>query len=278
MNNPLMQYFRHAKVWVKLPTKGQYNAAGDLDLTDTYEVAVRPLSSLDNIMLKTPDALMNGEALYNVIQSCVPAIKNVKNLSQPDLTAVTIGIRIASHGPNQEISCVCPSCKHENDVSFNLNHYLDTQTEVEHPKSIEIDNELIVYVRPFNMEQRNLELLQEFEQNKAVRLINSNDDLNESEKFEEFSKHINEAAINQFETVAKSVLKIVIKETNQEVTDINYIREFIMGITSNQSNTIMTAIRELNESGVKNDLEIKCEKCEHKWSQKLDFDPTSFFD
>lgn len=278
MNNPLMQYFRHAKIWVKLPTKGAYNDPDDLELSDSHEVAVRPLSSLDNIMLKTPDALMNGEALYNVIKSCVPAIKQVKNLSQPDLTAITIAIRIASHGANQELTCECPNCKHSNEISFNLNGYLDTMTDVPFPKSIDVDNNLVVHVRPFNLEQRNLELLQEFEQNKAIRIINGNDELSETEKFEAFSKHINSAAINQFETIARSILKIVIKESKTEVTDINHIREFIMGITSAQSTTIMNAIRELNEAGIDNTLHIKCEECGHDWTQRLDFDPTSFFD
>ena len=278
MTNPLQQYFRVAKTYVRLPTKGAYNAPQDIDFAANFEVGVSPLTAIDHMMLKTPDALLNGETLLKVVQSCVPAVKNIKKLTQPDINVIMVAIRVASNGPIQEFDCSCPKCKHDNHISVNLAHYLDTCDSVTPHKSVDLGNDLVVYVRPFDFEQRNLQLINDFEETKAVRSINNSTDKSEADQMHELSEHINKSAHRLFDLVSKSVVKIVIKSNNQTVTEPEHIREFIASINKHQSDVIIDSIRELNEMGIQRTASVECQQCAHQWQQDLDFDPTSFFD
>jgi hypothetical protein len=277
-NNPLQQYFRTPKVFVKLPSNGAYNKPEDIEFSANQEVGICALTVIDQLLLKTPDALLNGETLLQVIKSCVPAIKNVKALTQPDINALVIGIRVASNGSKFEFDAMCPSCQAENKMEINLNHYLDSIQTIEENKTVELNNELVIYVKPYNFEQRNLQLLNEFDEKKAVKIIEMNEQMSETEKLTELSRHVNAMASRTFDIVANSISKIFIKGSNQTVTDQNHISEFIKGISKDQAEAIMNAIKELNNSGVGKTTKLKCEKCEHEWEQEIDFDPSSFFD
>ena len=57
--NPLKQYFRQPSVFVRLPTKGIWYKNGEVTLTGDNEVAIYPMSAIDDIMLNTPDAMLN---------------------------------------------------------------------------------------------------------------------------------------------------------------------------------------------------------------------------
>jgi DNA-directed RNA polymerase subunit M/transcription elongation factor TFIIS len=278
MSNPLQQYFRTPKVFVKLPTQGHYNNSADIEFSANNEVGVCALTVIDQLLLKTPDALLNGETLLQVIKSCVPAVKNVRALTQPDINALVIGIRVASNGPKFEFEVLCPSCSHENEVSLDLNHYLDSMGTVEENKTVDLNGDLTVHVKPYTFEQRNLQLLNEFDEVRALKVIDGNTEQTETEKMTTLSHHVNTMAGRTFDIVANSITKIVIKEGNQTVTDQAHIAEFIKGISKEQAQAIMAAIKELNNSGVGKTANLKCEKCDHSWEQEIDFDPTSFFD
>ena len=128
MNNPLSNYFRQPKLYIKLPSHGEFYAEGSLDRSDIDEYAVYAMTAKDELMFKTPDALMNGQATVEVIKSCVPAIKNPWQMPSIDLDAVLIAIRLATYGENLDVSSSCPSCGHLNDYILNLLQYLDTVT------------------------------------------------------------------------------------------------------------------------------------------------------
>jgi hypothetical protein len=62
------------------------------------------MTAKDELMLKTPDALMNGQATVEVIKSCVPSIKNPWHMPSIDIDTILIAIRIATYGENMEFS------------------------------------------------------------------------------------------------------------------------------------------------------------------------------
>ena len=55
-----------------------------IDMTSTTELPVSPMTAMDEIKFKTPDALMNGQGVVDVIQSCIPDIKNIPILIRID--------------------------------------------------------------------------------------------------------------------------------------------------------------------------------------------------
>ena len=75
-DNPLKGYFRRPSIYIKLPSGGNYWPQGMLEMPENGELPVYPMTAIDEITYRTPDALFNGQALVDVIQSCIPAIKN----------------------------------------------------------------------------------------------------------------------------------------------------------------------------------------------------------
>ena len=110
-DNPLAGYFRKPAVHMTLPSGGQFYPPGSLEMPPTGELPVYPMSALDEISYKTPDALFNGSAVIDVIKSCIPAIKDPWQMSAIDLPAILTNIRIASFGHMMEIDTQCPKCK-----------------------------------------------------------------------------------------------------------------------------------------------------------------------
>jgi hypothetical protein len=72
--NPLRKYFRQPKVFTTLPSRGKYYAEGVLDMPSTNELPVFAMTAKDELIIKTPDALLNGQATVDIIKSCIPNI------------------------------------------------------------------------------------------------------------------------------------------------------------------------------------------------------------
>ncbi len=67
-NNPLKQYFRRPAVYMKLPSAGKDYEPGVIDMPETGELPVYPMTAIDEITTRTPDALFNGTALVELVR------------------------------------------------------------------------------------------------------------------------------------------------------------------------------------------------------------------
>ena len=118
--NPLKNYFRTPGLHLKLPSGGKGWPPGSLDMPPTGDIPVLPMTAVDEITYRTPDALFNGSAIVTVIQSCCPNIKNAWAAPSMDITALLIAIRLASYGNDLEVASVCPACQTEGDYTLDL--------------------------------------------------------------------------------------------------------------------------------------------------------------
>ena len=109
-SNPLKKYFRQPSIYVTLPSGANY-APEVLEPSKSGEIGVMPMTAKDEIRFKTPDALMNGEGVVQVIQSCVPQIKDAWNIKSYDLDTILIAIRIATYGETMDINFTVPGAK-----------------------------------------------------------------------------------------------------------------------------------------------------------------------
>ena len=128
--NPLKQYFRRPSIYLKLPSGGKYYPEGSIELPENNEVPIYPMTAIDEITSKTPDALFNGIAVTEIIKSCVPNIKDPWQVPATDLDALLIAIRAATNGNMLDVESSCPSCKEES--SYNINLVGLTQTGIEY--------------------------------------------------------------------------------------------------------------------------------------------------
>ena len=123
--NPLKQYFRQPAIYLRLPTGGKYWPSGSIELTHNGEFPVYPMTAIDEITYRTPDALFNGQAVITVIQSCIPNVKDAWQAPTTDINSMLVAIRLASYGHELEISSTCPSCETSEDYALDLRNILD---------------------------------------------------------------------------------------------------------------------------------------------------------
>jgi len=277
MSNPLSQYFHTPKAYVQLPTQGRFYPPDFVETSANGEVAVYPLTAIDQIMLKTPDALLNGDALLSVFKNCVPGVKDPKQLVEPDINTLLVAIRIASAGSTMEVETTCPNCGKEHNFGIDLSGFIETQSTVEGPTYVEIDGALQVFLRPYNFQQRNLQLLNEVEQARSIKVLEETE-TTDAEKISSVTKQINQMAQRTLDIMSMSITEIKIISSGETVTNPGYIQEFVKGIPTTSANAIIDKLKELNSIGVDTETSFQCDNCSHSWSQRIDFDPTSFFE
>lgn len=170
MTNPLTQYFRQPSIYIKLPSQGQNYPAGTLDMPANGELAVYPMTAIDEITYRTPDALFNGQATVNVIQSCVPSIKDGWIIPSVDLDTILIAIRIASYGHEMEFGTTCPACNNTSENTVDLRTVMDILSAPDYNTSITY-RDLEIFFRPLTYKTLNDNNQLQFEQQKLLQVI-----------------------------------------------------------------------------------------------------------
>ena len=145
--NPLSQYFRQPAIYIKLPSLGKYYPPGTIEMPETGDIPVLPMTAIDEITYRTPDALFSGQAVINVIQSCIPAIKNGWAIPSIDIDTILVGIRIASYGHEMDFSTTCPKCTHVADYGVDLRTVLDKITTPDYTQPIK-SGDIEIYFKP----------------------------------------------------------------------------------------------------------------------------------
>lgn len=273
--NPLKHYFRSIKFYLKLPSGSSYYHPSAVELTDTGEIGIMPMTGKDELVLKNPDALLNGEALIEVISSCVPGIKNPKLLLTNDIEAIITAIRYATYDDSLESEIECPKCKHKNSYKLNLQYAIDNITTLDSTYVINLSTGLSVFVKPYSYPELMKGLQSQFEQSKITKALESSATTEEDKMkvFGEVFKNISKLTV---ELMVSSIIKIVDEANNINVTDKKFINEFVQNIDRTSVNQIEDLIKQINLVGIKREFDAKCEKCNHTWQSEIDFNPVNF--
>jgi len=271
-NNPLKQYFRRPAIYLKLPSGGKLYALGVVNIPESGELAVYPMTAIDEISSKTPDALYNGTAMADIIKSCIPDIKDPWSINSIDLDAILIAIRAAAGGDDMSISSECPSCKEVAEYGVNLVGILSQLKSADYEKELTI-NELSIKFRPLSykemneagtsqMEAQRIFMMIEKEENEAIR----------AEKTQEALRFITEVTMK---ILSNTVTHI--RTPNVFVEEKEYILDFL----KNCDRETYIAIRDYNASlkaqtEIK-PLKIKCIHCQHEYEQQFTLNTSDFF-
>lgn len=236
--NPLQKYFRQPKIYVTLPSRGRYWNANDIDMTESGELPVFAMTAKDELGFKTPDSLLNGQSTVDVIQSCMPNIKNAWNMPSIDLDAVLVAIRIASYGEKMDINTTVPGIDEERTFQLDLRQILDQFQNVDFENVLEI-GELIVHLKPLTYREFTNNALQTFEEQRVFSVIN-NDKITEQEKLEKFNKSFKNLTQLNINMVSESISAIEIE--GETVAQRSYIQEFLQNADSSFYNAIIDHI------------------------------------
>jgi hypothetical protein len=271
--NPLANYFRQPKMYLRLPSHGKFYPEGALDTSEIGEYPVYAMTAKDELMFKTPDALMNWQATVEVIKSCIPAIKNPWAMPSLDLDAVLIAIRIATYGEQMDMNASCPACQHFNDFTLNLVSYLDSIAQTNYNTEISVPP-LLIHIRPYSYKEISRTAMKSLEQQKIFNVVN-NEDMPDEEKIEKFGESFVKLTQLTVDVVAGCITQIDTPEG--VVTDLDAINEFVENAPSDVFNAINTRVMDLKEQMSLKAQNVECSECKHTWTVEATMDQTNFF-
>lgn len=271
-DNPLKQYFRRPAVYLKLPSGGKTYKPEEVNIPHTGELPVYPMTALDEITAKTPDALFNGTAVVELIKSCIPDIKDPWVINSADLDAILIAIKAASGSNNLELTSVCPSCKNEGTYGLNLVNVLATMKMGDYDTEL-VANELAIKFRPLNYKEINDASVHQFEVQKIFAAIEKMEDVIEKNK-------IAEKALRDVTDVTMKILAQTIeyiKTPNTIVDNTDYIYDFLKNCDRDLYVTIRDYNAKLKAATELKPLDIKCVECSNEYKQQFTLNISDFF-
>lgn len=273
-NNPLRQFFRQPAIYLKLPSGGKFWAADALSMPENEELPVYPMTAIDEISYRTPDALFNGQAVINVVQSCIPNIKDAGKMPSMDLNAILVAIRIASYGHGLDIVSTCPSCKNEDEFSLDLRMVLDNLRRPDYTKPMN-QGDLTITFKPSTYEEINRSAMEQFERQKFMQQLGEGN-MTEEERSKILSESLKQITELTMSLISKGIAAI--QAPGAVVTDPAQIEEFMRECDRNLFKQIRDHVIELTQESQIKPLDISCTECEHEYQQEINLDMTSFFD
>ena len=273
--NPLKQYFRKPGIWIKLPSQGNFYKDKPTDLNEMGEIPIYPLTAKDELMLKNADALLNGSAITQMINSCAPSITDPMVMPAIDLDAVLVAIKRCTYGESQDVTCSCPKCETANEVSINLNQIISSIKSVEKLEPVELDNGIKVFIKPVTVHNLlNLNWVQ-FEQIRNIQLAEQNN-VDETTKVNLMQKSYQVLTEKNIDIVS-SCIDTVLLPDGIAVTDNENIKDWINDLSKPDFTKIEESIMVTSSMGIDKEFNVNCKNCNTDFKSSLDLNPTTFF-
>ena len=269
--NPLQQYFRQPKIYVSLPSQGVYYAPGVIN-GDPNRLAIFGMTGMDEIMFKTPDALLAGESTARVLASCCPSITDPWQVSIADIDLLLSAIRIATFGNNLSIGHTCSKCNTAHDYDLDLTRFIEHYSSCEYDNRVVLDN-LSVIIRPLNYKQstdfslRNFAIQQKLFQISKLTDVDAQNQANK-EVFEELSQLRND--------IFKAGIESIDTGT-QVVTQKEFINEWIENVDLVIVERIKDHIEKNRQRWIPTAQVVKCNACGHEDRVAIELDQSNFF-
>ena len=277
-NNPLKGHFRAPKLFTRLPSGGDFYTDGVVELSETGEVEIYAMTSRDEVIMRNPDALLNGESVAKIITSCAPQVKRPRELLASDVDALMVAIQGATYGDEVTVETTCPECGNTVIGAGSVQASLATMKEV--PKDVKIETDgLIIELRPVTYETTIAAGVSNFQNARSLQSIATIED--DYEKLQAFNESYMKIAELNFMVILDSIHSIRGKDDQGEefvVTDRANIREFMENCETHVGKRVTEKVNQLSEAGIDKEVQIQCqeEACGHVFSTKLEFDPVNF--
>ena len=245
--NPLSGFMRQPKIYIRLPSGGEFWPAGSLEQTETGEFPVFSMTAKDELMLKIPDAIMSGQAVVDVVQHCMPNIKNAWLIPSIDLDVILIAIRLATYGEKMTTPITFGDDL-EMEYSVDLKQVMDTlMYQIKWDPIVPINEDLTIFVRPMTYKQLSDSAVKTFETQKILQIANNNE-MSEADKVAAFKESFSKLTDVTIGVVEKSIFKI--DSSNGSTDNPKHIKEFIENADKDIFNIVQThldALKSINE-------------------------------
>ena len=278
--NPLNKYFRQASIYVKLPSGTDY-PADVVAKSETGEIGIMPMTAKDEIRFKTPDALMNGQGVVDVIQSCVPDIKDAWEIKSYDLDTILVAIRIATYGETMEINFNVPGANEQVAHTINLPAILDQIQQTKVDSDFTLKDGLKISVQPLTYRDMTSTSLQTFQQQKMYSAVQDSE-LSDEDKATRFNDAFKKLTELNASILLKNIASITMTD-GTVITDSAHIKEFVDNANTTLIKEIETKLMDLRTQGAVKPLKLKASEEQIKkgapasYEVPVTFDTSNFF-
>jgi hypothetical protein len=273
-SNPLSKYFRKPTIYVQIPTGGRFNP--EIDKTILDEIPIMPMTAIDEISMQNPDELLNGEALINVIKSCVPTIPDPRNLCSIDADLLYLAIKYATYGKTITHLHTCSECKEQAEYNIDINNVLEKFPDIHEVDPVEHDD-LKIYIHPPKLESLTRLALIDVEQQRILKSVQAiaEDDITEMELAKQFAISFRKVSKQNVDLLISSIDRI---ETPDEVvTDEEAIIEFMNNVPALIIKAVNDRVQLLSKKPDNlTSFEFSCEACNHKDKISFELNPVNF--
>ncbi len=278
--NPLQKYFRQPSIYVTLPSGADYSPQV-ITPAESGEIGVMPMTAKDEIRFKTPDALMNGEGVVEVIQSCVPQVKDAWQVKSYDLDTLLIAIRIATYGETMDINFTVPGSNEQTSHTVNLPALLDQIRTVTIKENFQLEDGLKITVRPLTYKDMTTASQQTFQQQKMYSAI-QDAQMPEADKVKKFNESFKALTDLNSSIMLKNISSITLQD-GTEISDGDQIKEFVEKANAKLIKEIENKIIEMRSQGAVKPLKLKATEDQIKqgvpatYEVPVTFDTANFF-
>ena len=277
--NPLRKYFRQPKVYITLPSRGKFYPEGVLNMPETGELPVFAMTAKDELIIKTPDALLNGQATVDVIQSCIPNIKSAWQMPSVDLDACLVAIRIATYGESLDITTKVPVLGEDRQFTVDLRQILNKLVTPTYDNTLNV-GDISVELRPLTYKEFTDTNLKTFEEQRIFALVND-DELDDAERLSRFGQSFKKLTDLTVGMLTKSIAKLTIGD--EEVTNPTFINEFIDNVDKEFFKAITDHLEEQRKKFAIEPIKVKSNEEDvaagvpEEWEVPVTFDQSNFF-
>jgi|GEM_PF-1534337 len=253
--NPLMEKIRMPGQTYQIPSQGIFYTNGEIasDVTNG-EVHVYPMTTIDEIVIRTPDKLFSGDAIRDVFKRCIPAVLKPTELFAKDVDFLMVCLRQVSYGENFEVIHThdCPDAQ-PHDYTIKMNQFIKNTkqldpTSIKSKFSVILDNGQMVNLHPIQYRDV-LSLMQVFEE--EITPTKQQD---------------------RMVTTLTGIVSDVDGITNKE-----FIKEWLIGIPVLLAKQLSKAIDATTDWGPDFTVKTKCQDCGKPTELNVPMNPVSFF-
>lgn len=256
LDNPLLAKLRVVDgITVKLPSGGLLYEEGVLhpDIIEG-EIRVYPMTTRDDIALRSADGLFGGTAINQVLGRCAPGILDPSKLFFNDLDYLMVALRNVSYGSEMTIGFkhTCEGAK-DHDYSVNVEAILQNTSYID---PLLIDSQF-TYITSLGQEVK----MHPIRVSEMMRIMKP------------------PAAELTEEEVEEEVLKLFISQiySVDNITDREMIYEWMGELHTKDLKAIRKRIHETSTWGVSYKQNITCRDCKETFEIETPINPVTFF-
>lgn len=245
----------------KLPSQGLFYKNGEISedaIASGGELYVSAMTSYDELVINSPDQVLNGKALETVFARCIPQVLKPGELLARDVDFLFTCLRIVTYGPELQLTFnhECSEESKEHTYSIDLTEFVRSAVKIDPTTlgqlySLKMPDGKVVNLRPANYSAM-LELSQRLDLRRADVTL----------------EEIN----NSTNRVLASMIESVDRTTNPE-----HIFAWISAISGGWRSQISDRIEQFSNWGIEYHVTKTCRDCGQSIEIPFTTNPISFF-